>query len=433
MKNTKSINVSTGPWAALAALALAVLKLEGIIHISWALVTLPLWLPFAIMVAILVGPFLLVGAAVAIGYVINVVERGFEKAGRMFTLLAILTLGGPASAQTIAAWRFDNATQQISVAASSNDPKLASAPVLSRVGVNTGAGANMFNSNGWITSFAPGKYLLINVVPQSPNRMALSNMAVEFRQSSTGPTIVKVGLVANGVETIVGPYTMPAADASATYNVSFSGVSPTGSRPVEIHIYGYGNPASTTAGTLRITALSLAVAQPLPVTLTKLIATSAGNAALIAWSTASEKDNVGFVLERSSNAVSFDSIGFVPSAGGNTPATYAYTDACPAQGLNYYRLVQLNWSGAKSYSPVVSASFEKFRSSFYPAPASSGTYSLYVSRDATVALITLGGSTVYRRKAKAGVTSYCDDLAPGVYYLLLVSGGERSTHTIFIQ
>lgn len=73
------------------------------------------------------------------------------------------------------------------------------------------------------------------------------------------------------------------------------------------------------------------------------------------WSTASEINNAGFVVERSLNGVQFDSIAYMPSrsvSGGG--ASYAFRDyfTPPSSGV-YYRLKQKDLNGVNiSYSPI---------------------------------------------------------------------------------
>ncbi|MCB8975991.1 MAG: carboxypeptidase regulatory-like domain-containing protein [Ardenticatenaceae bacterium] len=94
------------------------------------------------------------------------------------------------------------------------------------------------------------------------------------------------------------------------------------------------------------------VATPTAVTLTSFTATSIGNQQVrIDWVTASEVDNFGFRIYRSSSN-SFGSateIHFEATAvpGGSGPgASYSYTDTVPADGVYYYWLVDVETGGA---------------------------------------------------------------------------------------
>lgn len=81
-------------------------------------------------------------------------------------------------------------------------------------------------------------------------------------------------------------------------------------------------------------------------------ATEAGN--LLQWITATEENNEGFQVQRSSDGRDFQTIGWVAGAG-TTLATqqYEYRDDQPLTGLNYYRLQQVDYDGTTDYSEVI--------------------------------------------------------------------------------
>ena len=88
-------------------------------------------------------------------------------------------------------------------------------------------------------------------------------------------------------------------------------------------------------------------------------ATKAGN--LLTWQTASELNNEGFHIERSSNAKDWKSIGFV-QGNGTTVEQHDYEfldDASVSGGRDvlvkrlYYRLKQLDFDGQFEYSDII--------------------------------------------------------------------------------
>ena len=92
---------------------------------------------------------------------------------------------------------------------------------------------------------------------------------------------------------------------------------------------------------------------PLPVELTSFQATIAGPAISLTWSTASEKNNAGFEVQRSANGEAFAKLAWVPGAGTSQMArSYSYRDAAPLAAVSYYRLKQVDTDGVTSYSPV---------------------------------------------------------------------------------
>jgi hypothetical protein len=95
---------------------------------------------------------------------------------------------------------------------------------------------------------------------------------------------------------------------------------------------------------------------PLPITLLSFNASLQSNRTVeLNWITTNEVNNQYFAIQRSGNAVDFDSIGAVPGAGTtDVQQHYSYTDASPLAGTNYYRLKQVDQNGNASWSPIVS-------------------------------------------------------------------------------
>jgi hypothetical protein len=112
--------------------------------------------------------------------------------------------------------------------------------------------------------------------------------------------------------------------------------------------------------------------QPLPVTLTSFTATLRPEAVLLRWATASELNNKEFVLERSADGRQYQALQTLAGRGtALTASTYAATDAEPLPGRSYYRLRQVDFNGASSYSPVASVG-RPTAITAYPNPTADG-------------------------------------------------------------
>ena len=93
---------------------------------------------------------------------------------------------------------------------------------------------------------------------------------------------------------------------------------------------------------------------PLPVELTTFIGWNDGAVNELQWTTASEFNSDKFIIERSADAVSFEYIGEVDAAGNSSvELAYNFTDGSPIQGINYYRLKQIDNDGSFEYSNVI--------------------------------------------------------------------------------
>ncbi len=94
----------------------------------------------------------------------------------------------------------------------------------------------------------------------------------------------------------------------------------------------------------------------LPIVLTSFTADATEHDIDLHWATATEEDNDRFEIERSTDGGDFKLIGSVDGAGNSLHETrYIFTDQEPANGLNYYRLKQVDLDGHFEYSPVATA------------------------------------------------------------------------------
>ncbi|QNE40256.1 T9SS type A sorting domain-containing protein [Hymenobacter sp. NBH84] len=93
---------------------------------------------------------------------------------------------------------------------------------------------------------------------------------------------------------------------------------------------------------------------PLPVELVAFTGQLEGSAVRLNWATASEKNNKGFEVQRSTGDDQWFPLGFVDGHG-STSQRNAYTlvDANAPEGKAYYRLRQIDNDGTESFSPVV--------------------------------------------------------------------------------
>ncbi len=93
---------------------------------------------------------------------------------------------------------------------------------------------------------------------------------------------------------------------------------------------------------------------PLPIELFHFDATALDDRVRVEWSTASERDNDYFVVERSADGDRFDVIGTIPGAGTSAMMrNYIFDDAMPLRGTSYYRLRQVDLDGMGSLSNTV--------------------------------------------------------------------------------
>lgn len=95
--------------------------------------------------------------------------------------------------------------------------------------------------------------------------------------------------------------------------------------------------------------------------------------AQLEWQTATEFNNMKFIVEHATAADGFQPIGEV-EGNGNTSnlSSYVYDDASPARGINYYRLRQVDYDGKEALSIVKSVIIKEqnLHLQSYPNPSS---------------------------------------------------------------
>jgi hypothetical protein len=167
----------------------------------------------------------------------------------------------------------------------------------------------------------------------------------------------------------------------------------------------------------------------LPVELINFEAKPEGKNVVLNWSTASEINNNYFRVERSGDGKNFEPIQYVAGAGNSTiQQDYKMIDDSPLQGVSYYRLRQVDFDGAISFSETVAVEI-KVADVFYviPNPAVDKAALVYGSKtksEKRLVIYNMQGNPVSVEiiSAEAGMNRHEIDLEKldkGIYYLVL--------------
>ncbi|HXA01117.1 MAG TPA: T9SS type A sorting domain-containing protein [Cytophagaceae bacterium] len=95
----------------------------------------------------------------------------------------------------------------------------------------------------------------------------------------------------------------------------------------------------------------------------------------LTWNTVQEENMDRYEVEKSTDALNFKSIGFVPAAGNNVNH-YSFVDFSP-ESINYYRLKEIEKNNYVTYSTIVAVKNENIFSlslGIYPNPAHTGDH-----------------------------------------------------------
>ncbi|HSI90543.1 MAG TPA: hypothetical protein VK927_05465, partial [Adhaeribacter sp.] len=122
------------------------------------------------------------------------------------------------------------------------------------------------------------------------------------------------------------------------------------------------------------------------------------------WATATEKNSLNFVVERSADGRSFDAIGTVKAAGSsNQQLEYNFTDKnAPAGQTAYYRLRQNDLDGTFAFSKAISVTAKNRKATLealaYPNPFGQ-TLQLQVNNltETELTLMSVTGQQIYRK------------------------------------
>lgn len=171
--------------------------------------------------------------------------------------------------------------------------------------------------------------------------------------------------------------------------------------------------------------------ETLPVELVYFKGKAKGNSSLLYWRTASETNNREFVIERSGNSLEWHSIGTTP---GNhyslQPISYRFEDTSPINGMNYYRLKQMDIDGTFEYSTVVNIEHD-FLSDIqvFPNPAKTKICLFGITDAFDFELFNENGTLVHSGKSVNGDIDV-KNLSDGMYWLKIIVDGKEFVQKI---
>ncbi|GGN13120.1 hypothetical protein GCM10010967_56560 [Dyadobacter beijingensis] len=197
-------------------------------------------------------------------------------------------------------------------------------------------------------------------------------------------------------------------------------------------------PSAATADGAWLTKTSEAET-PMPVTLAGFQAGREGSAVLLNWVTASERHNQQFEIERSGNGKSWSRLGLVlaasPNGNSDTRLTYHFLDAQPLNGLNYYRLKQIDLDGTYAYSQIRAVQMDgAVALKVYPNPAASEIRLMGLKGNASVCVFDSRGRQVLRLgNVREGESVNVGQLVAGGYHILVTEQSGAASYLRFVK
>jgi len=187
----------------------------------------------------------------------------------------------------------------------------------------------------------------------------------------------------------------------------------------------------------------------LPVEFSYFTAKYERDAVNLNWETATELNNDFFEVQHSTDGLDWESLETIDGAGTSITAnTYESVDFYPSEGINYYRIKQVDYDGTTDYSIVQEVHIGSVNSStieiqsVYPNPFSnrlSLNCTLPQGGDVVVDLLDLSGFTVKSERFNLfeGSNSLqlegLDNLSTGYYILRLSANGNQASQKVLKQ
>ena len=190
---------------------------------------------------------------------------------------------------------------------------------------------------------------------------------------------------------------------------------------------------------------SLTTSSTLPVNLTGFKVSGDKGRVLLQWTTVTETNNDHFDIERSTNGSTFTKIATVKGNGTSTQSnTYQFWDNSPFNGINFYRIKQVDIDGKYTISDTryLKMVLQNYSVKLYPNPVRSDINVIlqnYPGSQITAILSNVSGKIIHEEiiQVNQSANSYKLNLkskpAAGLYILQLKGEGLSESIKVVVQ
>jgi hypothetical protein len=186
-----------------------------------------------------------------------------------------------------------------------------------------------------------------------------------------------------------------------------------------------------------------ALASPLPIELVSFTCNLINTKTVeLNWTTSTEINTDYFSIERSSDGVTFESIGKVTSAGNSlNTLNYSLSDEFALKDVSYYRLKSVDLNGSYKYSEICSVTNYNASSSIiiYPNPTN-GSISVECNQPNSLKTDALSLKDITGKAIEVSIMSINNKiiidmsiLQPGMYFLEVMFGNKKIVEKITLQ
>ncbi|MDD5571513.1 MAG: T9SS type A sorting domain-containing protein [Bacteroidales bacterium] len=172
---------------------------------------------------------------------------------------------------------------------------------------------------------------------------------------------------------------------------------------------------------------------PMPIELASFDVSMVDNYVLIEWSTYTEANNDYFTIEKSRDAINYETLITVDGAGNsNELLEYSAVDAAPLPGITYYRLKQTDFNGVHKYFSPEYVNIECVKA-FIKIDNTTKTLTVLTNIcGLSFSVFDMQGNIVVMTKMNSNMISVCN-LASDVYILTLRNDKFSQTKKIVIN
>lgn len=173
----------------------------------------------------------------------------------------------------------------------------------------------------------------------------------------------------------------------------------------------------------------------LPIELLSFDATCEKGVVNLAWETASQINNDYFTIERTTDGVTYETIGTVDGAGNsNQTKSYSFVDTKPVAGTSYYSLKQTDFNGKYKRLQLIDVNCDRnIDFTIRPNP-SNGEFTIEgVALNSDIILTNVLGQIVFQTKMdEERKTIDLGKQLNGLYFVQIVSGNVRASRKVVL-
>ncbi len=174
----------------------------------------------------------------------------------------------------------------------------------------------------------------------------------------------------------------------------------------------------------------------LPVELVSFEGKKENNRNILQWETATEFNNDKFIIERSRDGIHFEALGDVLGSGTSTfSSSYEYIDNSPINGINYYRLKQVDFDGqyTKSHSVMIENK-NTVTIHLYPTIVTHSVQVDLLADEAVATFFNTNGVMVFQQQIANGANLIdLSSIVSGAYYVAIQTPYETVTEKLIKQ